>query len=213
MLTDTALSWANGTLTMPQIDVLAVAAFLTACGVIFLAIRGANRFFKRANVFFDDWYGADGDDNHPPTPGVLHRMTSMETALNDHIAEENAELRAIGAEVSTIKSDVSETKKFVNHELGRNSGSTTKDAAHEALRVVREVQVQQEAEIIARRQDREDVRGEQLAHDQRLMTFFALVRRMITLPPDEQIVLWDDAAEKFAESTGLEQDNDDKEKS
>ena len=164
---------ASPSITLPDLDIVGIAAILAGIGAIWLAARGVNRFFKRVNEFFDDWYGNDGDDNHAPQPGVLHRMGSIES------------------EVSSIKAQV-------GHELNRNGGGSTKDAAHEALRVVKEVQVQQEQEIIARRDWHDRYEADQIAQQRRLMTFFALVRRMITLTPPEQIDLWDEATTAFA---------------
>jgi hypothetical protein len=189
------------TFDIPNIDIIGVAATLTALGVIIIAVRALLRFGKRVNVFLDDWYGSDGDEQHPPVLGVLNRVGAMEGMLHQHIRDEDTVLAAMGSEVTAIKTQV-------GHELNRNGGTSTKDAAHEALRVVKEVQVQQEAEIIARRADRDEFRAENLAHAQRLMTFFALVRRMIVLPPSDQIALWDDATAAFADGNLTQLDDE-----
>ena len=190
---------ASPTINLPDLDIVGIAAIVVAIGVILALARGVNRFFKKANQVLDDWNGTPAENGHEEQPGVIQHFKNLDRELGEtkqslgkHIDDENERLVAMGAEVSGIKAKV-------DHELGRNSGSTTKDAAHEALRVVKEVQVQQEAEIIARRQDRDEYRADQLAHDARLMTFFALIRRMITLSPPEQIDLWDDATQAFAE--------------
>jgi hypothetical protein len=60
-----------------------------------------------------------GDEN---TPGVVSRITSLEV-------------------------EVEKVRLQVVQELNRNGGSSTKDAAFEALRIVQDVQVQQEQEV------------------------------------------------------------------
>jgi hypothetical protein len=170
-------------ITIPDLDILGIAAVLAALGVLWALLRRANHMMRRLNQFADDWFGTDGDENHPPKRGIVARMD---------LAEEQR---------AALSDDVAAVKAKVDHELDHNSGSSTKDAAHEALRVVKEVQVQQEAEIIARRDWHRRYESDQLAQQARLMTFFALVRRMIPLPPDQQALLWDRAVEAAADGT------------
>lgn len=55
------------------------------------------------------------------------------------------------ARISSLESELEKVRHRVFHELDRNGGSSTKDAAFEALRTVREVQIQQEEEIQERK--------------------------------------------------------------
>lgn len=174
---------ASPTLTLPDLDIIGIAAILAALGALWALLRKANAMMRRLNQFGDDWFGSTGDANHPAVDGIVARMDRAE------------------AQRDALSADMTAVKAKVDHELNRNRGSSVSDAAHEALRVVREVQVQQESEIIARRQDHEQYRLDQQAHDARLMTFFTLVRRMIPLPVAAQADLWDQAIDAYTDGT------------
>ena len=182
---------ASPVIEFPDLDVVGIAAILAAIGVIVVASRGVNRFFKRVNEFFDDWYGTDGDDIHVERPGVLRRMTDIEAGLSKHIIDEETALIALAGQVD-------EVKLKVGYELSRNGGGSMKDAAHEALRAVREVQMQQEADVISQREWRKSYERDRVNDEHRRLALFAVVRSMIARDPAEQTALFDGAIAAYA---------------
>lgn len=190
--------WVAGVMTMPEIDIIAIAAFVAACGVIIMALRAVFRLYRRVNTFFDDWYGTDGDDIHEERPGVLRRMTDIETGLNKHILDEEAALTSLAEQVD-------EVKLKVGYELSRNGGGSMKDAAHEALRAVREVQMQQEADVISQREWRKSYEKDRANDERRRLALFAVVRSMIARTPDEQAAMFDKAIASYASDIPPEQ--------
>lgn len=179
-------NWIAAAFTIPEIDVIAIAAFVAACGVIVMAVRAVFRLYRRVNTFFDDWYGTDGDDNHDDRPGVLRRMTEIEAGLSKHIIDEERAL-------TTLAEQVDEVKLKLGYELSRNGGGSMKDAAHEALRAVREVQMQQEADVISQREWRKSYEKDRANDERRRLALFAVVRSMIARTPDEQTDMFDRA--------------------
>lgn len=121
------------------VNVVALSVVIGAVGVIWKKvfkpmIRSTFSMVRRTNKFLDDWYGDD------VIPGVVQRIASLESDRTDTTST----LAVMLKEIESIKSKVS-------HELNHNGGSSTKDAAFEALRIVQGVQLQQEQEVQERK--------------------------------------------------------------
>lgn len=193
------------TVTLPNLDLLGIAAVIAALTVIGLALVRLSKFFRRANQFFEDWYGTPAAPGHEAVPGVLQRIGTLESSRASDWDTTTKTLSDMGA-------DITEIKKQVGHELNRNGGSSTKDAAFlahrtavEALEVVKQVQEQQEHEIIARRDWHERYLADQQRMRAEWSAVFKGIRSMITLPPEEQLSMWDDIAESYADGTILDE--------
>jgi hypothetical protein len=162
-------------ITLPDIDLIGIAAIVTALGVLYLLGRGINRTFRRTNQFFDDWYGTPGDSVHPPVPGVLKRMSLLEDAV---VANQETNERL-------------ETKlDFAVSELKTNGGSTVKDA-------INAIALQQEEEVKERKAWAEQYDRDQRTTRAEWVQVFYAVRRMITMEPHEQLALWDTMTDEY----------------
>lgn len=175
MATQAMQVWAQ-TVEIPDIDILGIGAIILALTAIFVAARAVNRVLKKANSFFDDWYG----DKETGKDGVIHRLSSLESNQTK-----------ISEEIVSIKDTVST-------QLNRNGGSTMADAAFNALRVVQEVQVQVEEEVIARKEWHEQYERDQRSARSEWTQVFLAIRKMIPIEDkSKQLELWDNLTEKY----------------
>lgn len=164
------------TLNVPDIDIVGIGAIILALGAIVVGARAVNKTLKKANQFFDDWYG----DKENGKDGVIHRLNALETNQGD------------------IKCEVSEIKETVSTQLFRNGGSTMADAAFGAYAAVQDLQLQVEEEVKERKnwQDRYD--SDQLNTRREWTSVFKAIRQMIPLSdPNEQLALWDTITDKY----------------
>ncbi|TFV33249.1 hypothetical protein E4K10_30985 [Streptomyces sp. T1317-0309] len=92
---------ATGNATLDS--VLTVGGVLTALvgvvAAVWRVVRAGLRFFRRVELFMDDWYGEEDRPGVPGRPGVLERMHSFDARLSR-----------------------------VEHELQPNSGQSLRDA-------------------------------------------------------------------------------------
>lgn len=166
-------------ITLPEIDLIGIAAIITALGVIYLLVKGVNRFVRRSNQFFDDWYGTDGDSVHPPVPGVLKRMSVLEDAvIANHEVNERLESKL----------------DFAVSELKTNGGSTVKDA-------INAIALQQEEEVKERKAWAEKYEQDQTRTRAEWVQVFYIVRRMIGMEPVEQLALWDNLTSDYEDGS------------
>jgi hypothetical protein len=181
---------AGPVITIPDLDIIGIAAAITAVGVVILALRGMNKFMKRTNQFYDDWYGTEGDSVHPPVPGILNRMSNFEKSLDDS---------------DVVRKRIEAKVDFAVHELTNNQGSSLKDS-------VDIIQLQQQEEVEERKAWAEQYIRDQ--HHNRLewLHVFDAVRTMITLPPEEQMTVWDDVIIKYGTNTLVTKGEDEDEK-
>lgn len=52
-------------------------------GIVLWIARRLFRVFKKTDQFLTDWNGVAGDPGHPGRPGVMERLTRLETAMAD----------------------------------------------------------------------------------------------------------------------------------
>jgi hypothetical protein len=114
----------------------------------------------------------------------------IKTSLHGHITAEDASLVVMRGEMSVMA-------KKIDTELNPNGGSTMKDAAHEALRIVQEM-----APAVQDIKDKQEAEGEQrkiwhARYLQELETIrqersdvFDGIKGMIGVSPEEQAVIW-----------------------
>lgn len=55
-----------------------VAGIVAAVGGIIVGMRAAGRAVRRANHFFDDWFGEPPRPGQPARPGVMERLATLE---------------------------------------------------------------------------------------------------------------------------------------
>lgn len=183
------------------IDIIGIAAVVTAITAITFAGLAGNRFLKKANRFFDDWYGSAEHDGHPAVPGVLSRLNDLEDARiqTTRVLDTQTQL------LNQMSETVGQIKILMDIELGRHGGASTKDVAYEALRIAREIQedqramqLQQENEIIARREWREEYEQDKETTRMEWVAVFKAIRRMIGMEPKDQVDLWDAVTGSYA---------------
>lgn len=71
------------------INLLTLAAIITALGVIGRLALSARRFFRATGQFLDDWTGQPARPGHRARPGIPQRLEALETGQ----AEIRAQLR------------------------------------------------------------------------------------------------------------------------
>lgn len=117
--------------------IIVIGALVAALIGIIKAVRAVSGFFEKFDKFFGDWYGEDARPGFEARPGVLTRLHSLE----DFRGETTSLLR-------DIKSEVAKTQQQVIKELNRNGGSSTKDAAYEAMRMTQDIRRAQEQQAV-----------------------------------------------------------------
>jgi len=96
-------------------NIIAIAAFVTACTVITIAFVKTSKVIKRIVHFFDDYFGEEGRPGIEPRPGFSERMASIEKSLE------------VGAEkFNTIEYKLDK----IDYELRPNSGTSLRDAVN-----------------------------------------------------------------------------------
>ena len=164
------------TVEIPDIDIVGIGAIVLALAAIIMGVRAVNKTLKKANRFFDDWYG----DKETGKPGVIVRLG----ALEDNQSAMRAQVESINTTVQT--------------QLGRNGGSTVADAAFEALRVVQEVQIQVEEEVKERKVWVDQYTEDQHSQRREWTKVFTAIRQMIPIEDkNKQLELWDDISERY----------------
>jgi len=63
--------------------IVKIAALIAAVGIIWGAFKIINRFIRRSNQVYEDWYGFKGDASHPPVPGLVARVGTFEGSLDE----------------------------------------------------------------------------------------------------------------------------------
>lgn len=153
-------------------QVIILAGVVTALAVLTKVALGARQKSRAIDMFFSDWYGEPERDGVPEKQGVMHRLRGLEQGQAD-----------------------------IKHELSRNGGSSTKDAAHDARRIAREIQQQMELNAAATTKFQNRYNHDQAMTRHEWLTVFSAVREMIHLPPEEQLALWDTITEQYKEAT------------
>ena len=173
-------------------NILLISVFIGAVIAIWKFIVAGKKLSNNIDQFFSDWSGEPAREGVEARPGILSRLHTLEDLRN----EQSETLRNLSEQITVLS-------KHVNAELNRNGGSSTKDAAHEALRVAKEIQAQQEKDAKTQREwhraylrDRDNMRAEWEA-------FFGVVTKMIPLPPEEQAAMWEEVTEAYSEGTIL----------
>lgn len=177
------------------IDIIGIGAVVAAIITLGLFARALYRGWRKFNRFLDDWTGQGGDAGHTPVPGVMARLLDVEKARDDTatvLADQNTLLSQMVTDIAAIKS-------LMSAELGRSPGGTsTKDVAHEALRISQEMQAQQDEEIVARREWREEYEQDKETTRQEWVAVFSAIRRMFGMDPAEQAQFWDTVTATYA---------------
>lgn len=168
-------------------DIIFVSILVGAILGLLKAFKGFNKFIKRINNFFDDWYGVK-EPGQDEQPGVLARLHSLEgTRL------ENLSL------LKEISDSLTLLKEQIKAEL--DQGTTTRAAAEEAMRIAKEIQVAQEEAY------RSEARWyAKYLHDQNEMrrewaSILEVVNKMIGKPPEDQLALWQDVMDSYNANT------------
>lgn len=190
----------------------ALADILIGASAIIIALTIIFKFFFKtplkmwaeARQFFEDWNGEPARDGYEERPGMKHRVQSMETvqanirdSIDTHIIEEKTRLDNIDTKVDDLAAKVEK-------ELTHNGGSSTKDAAHEALKIVRnmaplieQIQIQQEEAAVGQDQRHamylaalEKIRSER-------SEVFEGIREMIGASPEDQARIWETLAAPY----------------
>jgi hypothetical protein len=191
-------------INLPDLDIVGIGAICIALTAIWLIVRGLNKVVRVINLFRDDWFGTPGDENHEPTAGVLAQMHEMRISLINGEADRK-----------TMGDDIALIKKQVDHELNRNSGTTTKDAAFDAKRisqqtmeVVQQIQMQQEEEVKERKAWADLYAADQEAARLRNAHVFNLVAELIGKEPSEQTKMWSGIEGTFINGETFTEDPD-----
>jgi len=205
----------NGTLDTFEsilVNTVAISVFIGACLGIFAAGIKIVRFFRKASQVYDHWNGVPAHDGQPRQPGMVETQNylvqtvgELNQKLDDQALatkktiEEQAEATRASLEAGSKRFDtqdllLEEVRAQVVTELNRNGGSSTKDAAHNALRVVGEMQASQEAFYAQYKIDQAASRAEWVG-------LFGIIRQMISLSPEEQLQLWDNATQAYIQAS------------
>lgn len=187
--------------------VIAVAAVLGALAAIFTLIRkwagGLRRTAKRVEQFLDQW-GGDEDAGLAPMPD---RMAVVEDGLSTLVARHEKRDQQIVVLLDgqrKIAEHVAKIDKKVGYELTNNGGGSVKDASDEALRVVKEVQREQEQNAILVAKLAARYADDQRQSQHRWSMLLRRVSSMMGLTPEEQREAW---AEVVEELDGIEEDD------
>lgn len=165
----------------------------TLIGAIFAIVKGAKRLkitSDKMDAFFDDWYGESPREGIEPRPGVLSRLKALESTRQQDTSTLNS-----------IEETVNQIQIQVNHELNRNGGGSTKDAAHESLRLIQDIKAAQERYAEEQALFRSEYLRTQEVTREEWEAVFDTVRDMIGKPVEEQVTLWTRASSSFLDST------------
>lgn len=187
-------------ITIPELDIVGWGAIIGALLVIGVLIRKTVKFAQRVDLFFDDWYGTPASPGHEQKPGMVERVAGLEVAQIAGI-EAAADMRRTQEEMKSTQEEMrqkqAEIAENVHRELNRNGGGSTKDAAFEALRVVKELQLQQEAEVKERMHMQEEFHRHQMKGQRERHRMIIAVRQMIGLDVETQKAQWDQIMADF----------------
>lgn len=171
-------------------NVILFSVFIGAVIAIWKAISAGKKLSNNIDQFFADWKGEAARDGVEERPGIMSRLHTLE----DLRLTQSKTLQDLSDQITVLST-------HVNAELNRNGGSSTKDAAHEALRVAKEIHVQQEKDAKTQKEwhrsylkDRDSMRME-------WESFFEVVAKMIPLPPHEQAAMWEQVTEAYSDGT------------
>ena len=107
------------TLETVSSDLTVLVVGLTAAGTLTLAIRASWRFVQKISHFIDDVSGEKARAGVPARPGIVEQVS---------------ELRIRQEQIGDVAQRAANDVAVVRQELTRNSGASTKDAAHQAAR-------------------------------------------------------------------------------
>ncbi len=163
--------------TFPELNIFGISAGIIALGVIIGLLVKIWRGLSALGHVVDDWKGTEGDSNHPPTKGMVARLSDVED--------------------STRKS--SEYLELVAGQLGRNGGSTVADAAFESKRLAQDLTKQLEKMSDEHKEFRDEHKAWRDQYDQDKMNerrewvgIFRIVEEMIrTESTAEKAAMWD----------------------
>lgn len=156
--------------TFPEFNIFGISAGIIALGVIIGLLVKIWRGLSALGQVVDDWKGTEGDSNHPPTKGMVARLSDVED--------------------STRKS--SEYLELVAGQLGRNGGSTVADAAFESKRLAQDLTKQLEKMADENRAWREQYDQDKTNERREWVGIFRIVEEMIrTESTAEKAAMWD----------------------
>jgi hypothetical protein len=169
------MNFLAATVEIPDIDIVGIAAIITALTVIFFGARAVNRTLRNANKFFEDWYG----DKETGKGGVVHRLYILETSQQE------------------IKSEISEIRGTVQSQLNKNGGGSMADIAAKSFKAIEEMQLQIEQEVLARKDWQEQYAKDQAFTRYEWIQVFSTIAEMIPKEPHEQLEIWNKIAKKY----------------
>ena len=212
--------------------VLATAAVLVALAVIWRMTRGAGRkvstIYRKADRAFDLWLGtpANPDTGAPAIPGIPERMKSTEDIVleiqtmhrsnSERIEKMDGMLTEMRQYIDSdrdrrerfIKMEemLTDLKTKVDHELGHNGGSSTKDNAVETRRLVTQIKQALEESRVSLLEMQAQQEAEKRRTRRDWLRFVDIVGRIIQAPPEEQARVWEENRvqyldEKMSEET------------
>jgi hypothetical protein len=185
-------------------NIILISIVLGAIAAIWKVFTAGRHFSHQVDQFFADWSGEPAREGVPERPGILSRMKVLED-LRD---TQTTMLEDLSTQISTMS-------RHVSAELNRNGGSSTKDAAHEALRVAKEIQKQQEHDARERQKWHDTYRADQVTMRKEWGAVFVAISTMIPKTPEEQAKIWAEITKSYGDGTILDThpvDVDDKEK-
>lgn len=178
---------AGPSFTIPDLDIVGIAAIIIALGVIFALLRGGNRFFRKANQVLDDWNGTPAEGGHESRPGVIEHFRSIDSTLVQH-----SELQ-----------DRLETKiDSALHELTTNKGSSLKDA-------INRIEYQQELEVKERKHRQEQYDRDQRRNRLEWVHVFKRIEDIFPMNPAEQLEAWRKMTAEYAADNMLDPEDKD----
>lgn len=185
---------ASTDITLPEIDLIGWGAIAIAALAIGVILRKAWKVANKIDLFYDDWYGRPAENGHTAVPGMVERVSGLETT-SSAMQEKQAEMAAQQNEMRTTQLGIHER---IDHELTRNNGSSMKDAAFDTLRLIQELQIAQENEIIERAGINKEL-IDHIAKDERERhRLIVAVRQMIGMTEVEQRQMWDQILADYA---------------
>lgn len=173
--------------------IILISVVIGAVIAIWKAVVSIKKLSNNVDQFFQDWSGEPERDGVPERPGILARMRTLE------------DLRDVQTVMlNDLSEQMTQLSKHVNAELNRNGGSSTKDAAHEALRVAKEIQKTQESESKLRAAWHQRYQDDQDITRREWSAVFTAVAGMIPKTAEEQAEIWSEITESYGNGTILE---------
>lgn len=87
--------------------ITAVSGTLAGMGIIWgFMFRPVRKMVRRLGQFFDDWFGEEARPGVPRRPGMLERVSTLETG--------QAEIRSLRDDVTGIKAQVSQMSSQID---------------------------------------------------------------------------------------------------